>query len=92
MKRNETQKQCTKCKRVLNTSDFYKKGNRLDSICKSCIKEKRKTKYVSRKQIDEKHRLLSFFDLIFEQEHLVLNQLEKNIDAILSSNNYKDAA
>lgn len=85
-----TQKECSKCKKTLDISEFYKKGDRLESSCKSCKRKKRNTTYVSKKFTDAHHRLSCFFDLIFEHEHHTLDQLEKNIDDALT--NFKLAA
>ncbi len=46
---NNNKKVCSKCQREKPLSEFYRKGDRPDSICKSCKKEYRKTAYANNK-------------------------------------------
>ena len=39
------QKACSRCGRATPLEQFYSKGNRLDSRCKSCVKDVRRASY-----------------------------------------------
>lgn len=43
---------CSICSEARAISEFYRKGNRLDSACKVCQREKKKAKYVAAKECD----------------------------------------
>lgn len=83
MKHSET-KQCTKCLQELELTNFYTKGNRIDSRCKECTKSIKKAKYVVREQALQLDSLFSFCELVSEIELSTLkNQIHK-IDEVIS--------
>jgi hypothetical protein len=87
-----SEKECSECKITKDISDFYKKGNRFDTTCKSCIKSKRKTKYVSTQKLGDFNRISSFVELIYECEKADLIKLENEIDLLLVSASNRNAA
>lgn len=92
MTNEASEKCCTTCLVTKKVTEFYSKGKRTDSICKSCIKKKRKTKYVTIQKASDFNRILNLFDLIFECENSALTKLENDIDKILITYNYKTVA
>lgn len=59
-------KQCKACHSSLDTTDFYKKGDRLDSQCKQCVLALKKQKYrqrVARKLRRDSREDAEFLDL-----------------------------
>lgn len=83
--KNEREKYrtCTKCLVELPITEFYAMGNRVDSWCKCCKKQKRKTTYVSSKNENIFGRIRSCFEIIhkIELEHFseINEQLERMI-------------
>ncbi len=47
-------KTCSKCKKEKCLSDFYSKGEKIDSKCKSCAKDLRKKRYKKKKTFRNK--------------------------------------
>ncbi len=70
----QVMKNCTKCLVDLPLDNFYSKGNRVDSRCKSCVKSTKKTKYVAKEQVLRIDGLCKIFELISELEISVLNK------------------
>ncbi len=77
-------RKCTKCLDQLDSFHFYSKGNRLDSICKSCKKEKRRSTYVSQHSEELFDRIIKVFETIYESERCFLELQKKKLDEILS--------
>ena len=84
---NLSKKICTTCLVEQPMSDFYSKGSRTDSACKSCIKKKRQTTYVaSKNQLspDDIERLKQTLDLLAEFELKRLERIEKELDDVIA--------
>jgi hypothetical protein len=50
----ELVRKCTKCFRTKAIEDFYKKGNRRDSICKDCVSKLKRASYRANTKREEK--------------------------------------
>jgi hypothetical protein len=71
-------RKCTKCLDKFEPSQFYSKGNRLDSICKSCKKAKRRSTYVVKQAQSNFAKIIKILDVIYEREfHFLEEQLKK---------------
>ena len=73
-------KTCTKCLQQLPLDDFYSKGNRVDSRCKSCVKSTKKSKYVAREKVLRLDSLYKIFELISELEISAINKQIQRLD------------
>lgn len=77
-------KTCSKCKEVMPISEFYKKGTRVDSSCKTCQKEKKKAKYVVTKNHDVATGLKSIVDItVLGLSERIRAEVEK-LDEVMS--------
>lgn len=56
-------KTCSACGKTKPTKDYYSKGTRIDSSCKDCQKQKKKTKYVANKGQDVVAGLTAIFEI-----------------------------
>ncbi len=89
---NISEKRCTTCLVSKKITEFYKKGNRIESTCKECKKDKRRTTYVSKKDTDDFDRLFRLFNLVLDLEKSSLDKLESDIDRVLISHRHKNVA
>ena len=78
----KNEKTCTKCQHNKPTSEFYKKGPRLESVCKPCKREKRRQDYQlkfdakgQRRLRDVMNRILDFSICRNKQAIEEINQL-----------------
>lgn len=71
---------CTKCLQSLPIEDFYSKGTRSDSRCKTCVKSVKKSKYVAKEQILRLDSLLKIFSLISEIEISAISRQIQRLD------------
>ncbi len=83
-----THRDCTKCLVAKNIDEFYSKGSRIDSWCKSCKKTKRRASYIVGKNSLNKaelKRLKSFVRELITQELSSLNKLNSEISDFINS-------
>lgn len=76
-------KQCVTCLQEFLLTEFYSKGSRLDSSCKSCKKKSRRASYSSSKNIASFEHLKKICDIVFDSEYARLNELEKRLDKVM---------
>lgn len=76
-------KQCTKCLAYLSPSEFYSKGNRLDSECKKCRRLRRRTTYVSQNARSSLARVRSVIDRSVSWEIERLRALREETQRII---------
>ena len=72
---------------MLDVHDFYRKGNRLDSSCKQCKKQKSKTTYVSKKNPSNFSDLNRFIDLVIELDLKRLTDFERYVNQLIQERN-----
>lgn len=85
---SDKKKTCTACKEIKLLTDFYPKGSRLDSRCKSCVlkkkgksRNKQKAKSALLKAVRRKSKILVFtedqiVETLSEVNSIDLNHLE----------------
>ena len=79
-------KTCTKCLQSKSTSDFYSKGDRLESICKECKKKKSRSRHsskVDKEGVEVVNRLKQVSEIVYEQEMTTLKLCNKRLLEIL---------
>ena len=73
-------KTCTKCGAVKQQTDFYKKGERLESICKECKKQKRRLDYRLTLTEKDKRRwakvMNTVLDFYIARQDKLLNEID----------------
>ncbi len=74
---------CTKCLVEKPTSEFYVMGNRLDSWCKPCKKQKRTSTYVSQKKNEAFDSILNCFQLILKFEGDQLDAINDQLEGMI---------
>lgn len=80
----QDKKTCSKCRDEKPIGEFYKKGTRVDSACKTCQKEKKKAKYVVAKNQDVAAGLKSVIDItVFGLSARIRAEVEK-LDEVIS--------
>ena len=84
----ETVRTCTKCLVDLPVTEFYSMGNRMDSWCKCCKKQKRKTTYVSSKNSDIFGRIRTCFEMIHKIELDQLNEINVQLERMITKCQY----
>lgn len=77
-------KVCTTCLSTLPLSDFYSKGNRQDSCCKKCKKQKSKTTYLKKKKIPNIEGIKRFITLVVELECKRLQDFENELSIFIN--------
>lgn len=76
-------KSCSQCKKTKFVSEYYLKGDRIDSICKECKKAARNKSYVSKSSADVFDTCAKLFDCYFEVELKSLNKIADRLEALL---------
>jgi len=76
-------KKCTTCLKLLPISNFYKKGNRHESVCKECKKKKRSATYVTKRNSKKLESIIALVEVMIESDLEHLSKLENKIDKIL---------
>lgn len=79
-----SKKVCTTCLLSLPASDFYSKGNRQDSICKCCKKQKGKSTYLAKKKTSSGADIFRFIDVISTLQLKQLNLLELRMNRLIN--------
>lgn len=57
-------KRCTNCEKEKRFEDFYSKGNRLESVCKECKKERSRSDYRLKFSDSDKERIKLLVDTV----------------------------
>lgn len=85
-------RRCTTCLQELPVTEFYSKGNRRDSTCKECKKQKARTTYVRTKKTTPLKVLNRFIDLMTEIELEMVRDLNNQITEVIErvNNGYAD--
>lgn len=76
-------KKCSKCLVEFSTTEFYSKGNRLDSWCKSCKKSERKSTYVSQKEVQAFDGLVQIGNIVYESEVNRLMEMNERLEKMI---------
>ena len=79
----QDKKSCTTCLEELPSSSFYSKGNRLDSVCKFCKKQKSKTTYLRDKKSPPLKELNQFINLMKEINVKTLDEFDNKLKNII---------
>lgn len=80
-------KRCTTCLQDFPVTAFYSKGNRRDSVCKECKKQKARTTYVRTKKTTPLKVLNRFIDLMTEIELDLVRDLRNEINQAIERTN-----
>lgn len=78
-------KQCSKCRKVLEVSLFYKKGKNLSSHCKFCLKEANRIRY-QKKQQSIKEKTNQYYK---DNKDMILNKQKKKREALPEDRKFK---
>jgi hypothetical protein len=79
----ESTKTCTKCGKELPICEFYTKGWRIDSQCKKCVCENKKSKYVNKQDEISFSALIKILQLIQELEINQITLAIKLLDEVI---------
>lgn len=82
----QDKKACTTCLQEFPSSSFYSKGNRLDSVCKICKKQKSKTTYLRDKKSPPLKELNQFINLMKELNIKTLDDFDNKLKNIIERN------
>jgi hypothetical protein len=77
------EKLCTTCLQSLPLGRFYSKGNRSDSSCKECQKERKRTTYVAKKSEYNTDHLKRVFDLLLDFELQRTNRTNQRVQEVI---------
>lgn len=83
----EVTRKCTKCLATKPLTQFYSKGNRCSSECKSCKKSYKKAKYVAINSQNSFAGLKRLIELFTEFEKHSLDQKIKQFNTIIEGRN-----
>ena len=76
-------KTCTTCLQELGLHSFYSKGNRTDSVCKTCKKQKAKATYLRKKNLPRIADLNKFIKVAAELEIKMLSSFETKLENLI---------
>jgi len=76
-------RRCTSCLSDFPWINFYSKGDRLDSICKSCSRKKARSRYQTTKARNARKRLDAFVNLMLDLELEQLTEFDQKLDEII---------
>ena len=76
-------RRCTSCLSDFPWINFYSKGDRLDSICKSCSRKKGRLRYQTSKARNARKRLDAFVSLMLDLELEQLTEFDQKLDEII---------
>lgn len=76
---------CTSCNKSLPNSQFYKKGDRLESVCKECKKKKRKATYVAKRNIDDSKPIISLVMMMLDSELASLTSYDNQLNLLINN-------
>ncbi len=79
---NALEKICTSCRQKKPEADFYKKGNRRDTKCKECARNKRKRRYWREKQHLEAYKDRHISKVIMVGRPRTDRQFEQEMETI----------
>lgn len=80
-------KSCATCLAVLPYSEFYSKGNRIDSACKKCKKLKSKATYLRKRNVSSAAGIMGFIDIMAELQLKQVKTLRQRIRETLLERN-----
>lgn len=67
---------CSQCNRTLPVTEFYKKGDRIDSSCRDCVKVKKQMRYVPKEMEFSAENMIKLFDVVHDYEiKMIKNQI-----------------
>jgi hypothetical protein len=76
---------CTQCNRTLPIIEFYKKGDRIDSSCKVCVKVKKQMRYVPKEMEFSAENMMRIFDVVHDYELKIIKNQIKLLDRIIEN-------
>ena len=72
-------KQCSTCLEALPISEFYSKGNRTDSSCKRCVRQKKRSTYLEQKDKYNLDHVRRAVDILLDWELEKLKEYNRNL-------------
>ncbi len=81
--RTIVKKSCTTCLQSLPASEFYSKGKRQDTVCKSCKRNKSRATYLRSKKSTNLSSLKRFIDLMMDIEIRKLSDFESDLKSFV---------
>lgn len=83
-------KNCTRCCAEKSSDEFYSKGNRLDSICKDCKKEKSREDYRFKLGPRDRERVATLANVLLDFHLNRQRQLLSDIAALIEKSECGD--
>lgn len=76
-------KRCTRCGATKPPTEFYKKGDRLESFCKDCKREKRRLDYRFKLTEKDKRRWAKVMNMVLDFHIARQGMLLAEMDALI---------
>jgi hypothetical protein len=78
---------CTQCDSSLPITEFYKKGDRIDSACRNCVKIKKQMRYVHKEMEFSAENMMRLFDVVHDYELKIIKKQILFLDKVIENGN-----